>query len=219
MWISEGLAEYFAPTSVGRGSRWKGAGQVNDLRMFEMEQYLKGQNQTDFDGHWTQETVSAQRLTSTGYASAWALTNYLAKNRRDQFTAYWKDVIPLGPFEGNYPALQRGLVPQHLVLFRKHFGTDFKQLEERMFRYLSKLPYDDPYKNYPHYVAQIAIPRGQPKKREANVFHSTALAQKWSSVILKELPAGQRGGVTVTIRKFANRAQAVQYARRWQGGR
>ena len=118
MWISEGMAEYFAPTSVGRSSRWKGAGQVNDLRMFEMEQYLKGQSQTDFDGHWTQETVAAQRLTSTGYASAWALTNYLAKNRREQFTAYWKEVIQLGPFEGNYPAVRGGLVPQHLVLFR-----------------------------------------------------------------------------------------------------
>ena len=219
MWISEGLAEYFAPTSVGRSSRWKGAGQVNDLRMFEMEQYLKGQSKTDFDGHWTQETVAAQRLTSTGYASAWALTNYLAKNRREQFTAYWKDVIQLGPMEGNYPAAQGGLVPQHLVLFRKHFGTDFKQLEERMFRYLSKLPYDDPFKDHPHYVAQIAIPQGQPKKREANVFHTTSLAQKWSSVILKELPANQRGGATVSIRKFANRAQAVTYARRWQSGR
>ena len=219
MWISEGMAEYFAPTSVGRSSRWKGAGQVNDLRMFEMEQYLKGQSQTDFDGHWTQETVAAQRLTSTGYASAWALTNYLAKNRREQFTAYWKEVIQLGPFEGNYPAVRGGLVPQHLVLFRKHFGSDFKQLEERMFRYLSKLPYDAPFKDHPHYVAQIMIPQGQPKKREANVFHTTALAQKWSSVILKELPANQRGGATVSIRKFANRAQAVTYARRWQSGR
>ena len=219
MWISEGLAEYFAPTSVGRYSRWKGAGQVNDLRMFEMEQYLKGQSQTEFDGHWVQETVCAQRLTSTGYASAWALTNYLAKNRRIQFAAYWKDIIQLGPFQGNYPALQRGMVPQHLVLFRKHFGTDFKKLEERMFRYLSKLPYDDPFKDHPHYVAEIMIPLGQPKKRQANVFHTTALAQKWSSVVLNELPANQRGGATVKIRKFANRAQAVNYARRWQSVR
>jgi hypothetical protein len=30
MWISEGLAEYFAPTSVDQRVRWKGAGQVHD---------------------------------------------------------------------------------------------------------------------------------------------------------------------------------------------
>ena len=41
MWLSEGLAEFFAPTTIGARLKWKGAGQVNDLRMFELEQYLK----------------------------------------------------------------------------------------------------------------------------------------------------------------------------------
>jgi hypothetical protein len=40
LWLAEGLAEFFAPTSTGQRLRWKGAGQVNDLRMFELEQYL-----------------------------------------------------------------------------------------------------------------------------------------------------------------------------------
>ena len=219
MWVSEGLAEYFAPTSVGRGDRWKGAGQVNDLRMFEMEQYLKGQNKREFDGHWTQETVTAQRLTSTGYASAWALTHYLAKTRREPFTAYWKEVMQLGPFEGGYPSLQRGIVPKHLVLFRKHFGSDFQELEERLFRYLSKLPYDDPYKNHPHYVALIEIPEGKVRRRETNVFHSTSLAEKWTGVVLREISSEQRRGASVKFHKFPNRALAVQFARRWKGRR
>ena len=219
MWISEGLAEYFAPTSVGRGARWKGAGQVNDLRMFEMEQFLKGQDKREFDGQWIQQTVTAQRLTSTGYASAWALTHYLAKSRQEQFTAYWKEIIQLGPFQGSYPVLQRGMVPKHLVLFRKHFGGEFPGLEERLFRYLSKLPYDDPFKDYPHYVALVLLPAGRQQKREANVFHGTKLAEKWVSVILDELTPEQRRGAQVKIQKFANRAQAVQFARRWQAGR
>ena len=33
MWLTEGLAEYFAPTTFGRRMQWKGAGQVNDLRI------------------------------------------------------------------------------------------------------------------------------------------------------------------------------------------
>ena len=60
----------------------------------------------------SQQTVTAYRLTSTGYASAWALTHYLAKNRQEQFTAYWKEIVQLGPFQGGYPVLQRGMVPQ-----------------------------------------------------------------------------------------------------------
>ncbi|MFP6620478.1 MAG: DUF1570 domain-containing protein [Pirellulaceae bacterium] len=219
MWISEGLAEYFAPTSVGRGTRWKGAGQVNDLRMFEMEQFLKGQDKREFDGQWTQQTVTAYRLTSTGYASAWALTHYLAKTRQEQFTAYWKEIIQLGPFQGGYPVLQRGMIPKHLVLFRKHFGGDLPKLEERLFRYLSKLPYDDPFKDYPHYVARLFFSTGRQQKRDANVFHGTQLAEKWVSVTLGELTPEQRRGAKVFYDKFPNRAQAVQFARRWKAGK
>src|SRR5436309_1049105 len=42
MWLSEGLAEFFAPTTVDGKLRWKGPGQVNDLRMFELEEYVRG---------------------------------------------------------------------------------------------------------------------------------------------------------------------------------
>ncbi|MCP4816265.1 MAG: hypothetical protein GY888_27435, partial [Planctomycetaceae bacterium] len=83
----------------------------------------------------------------------------------------------------------------------------------------SKLPYDDPFKDYPHYVALVLLPAGRQQKREANVFHGTKLAEKWVSVILDELTPEQRRGAQVKIQKFANRAQAVQFARRWQAGR
>ena len=63
-----------------------------------------------------------------------------------------------------------------------------------MFRYLSKLPYDDPFKDYPHYVALVLLPAGRQQKREANVFHGTKLAEKWVSVILEELTPEQRRG-------------------------
>ncbi|MEX2176546.1 MAG: DUF1570 domain-containing protein, partial [Pirellulaceae bacterium] len=85
MWLSEGLAEYFAPTSTGARLRWKGAGQVNDLRMFELEQYLHSRAADEPDGRTIEETVMAERLSSTGYASAWAMTHYLAKHRRTEF--------------------------------------------------------------------------------------------------------------------------------------
>src|SRR5256714_5441524 len=42
MWLSEGLAEFFAPTAVDDKLRWKGPGQVNDLRMFELEEDVRG---------------------------------------------------------------------------------------------------------------------------------------------------------------------------------
>ena len=74
MWLSEGLAEFFAPTSTDARLRWKGAGQVNDMRMFELEQYFKARP-ANSDGSLIEHTVGAARLTSTGYATSWALTH------------------------------------------------------------------------------------------------------------------------------------------------
>ena len=42
MWISEGLPEYFAPTSVARRAKWKGVGFPNDLRMRELIRHFEG---------------------------------------------------------------------------------------------------------------------------------------------------------------------------------
>ena len=40
VWMSEGLAEYFAPTELDRRVRWKGVGLVNDLRLHELSGVL-----------------------------------------------------------------------------------------------------------------------------------------------------------------------------------
>lgn len=74
MWLSEGLAEFLAPTEVNKRLNWKGAAQVNDLRMFELEQYVKARSAEEPTGDMVRDTVRAARLKSTGYASAWSLT-------------------------------------------------------------------------------------------------------------------------------------------------
>jgi hypothetical protein len=43
MWLSEGLPEFFAPTSVAKGTRWAGLGATNVLRMHEIESEWKKQ--------------------------------------------------------------------------------------------------------------------------------------------------------------------------------
>ena len=57
MWLNEGLAEFFSPTTTDRQLKWKGAGQVNDLRMFELEQWLKSRTTAEADGQLVAQTV------------------------------------------------------------------------------------------------------------------------------------------------------------------
>lgn len=219
MWLSEGLAEFFAPTTVGKGLKWKGAGQVNDMRMFELEQYVKSRAAEKPDGKLIEQTVVAARLTSTGYASAWSLTHYLAKNRRGEFAAYLRAVSKTGPLEGALDFQPPGIVPSNLALFRKTFGDKFDELETKLVAHLKKQPYTDPFSDAPHYVAAVLIPSGKRGRREVQTFHSPVLADKWVRETIEKVPADDRGEVQQTIRQFPNRATAEAFAAAWMAGR
>ena len=119
MWLGEGLAEYLAPTSTGARLKWKGPGEVNDLRMFELEQYLKSDAANEPDGELIDHTVLAGRLTCTGYASAWALTHYLAKNRRAEFGELLRECSQLGPLEGAIEIAPPGIVRSNHAAVRQ----------------------------------------------------------------------------------------------------
>jgi Protein of unknown function (DUF1570) len=219
MWLAEGLAEFFAPTSVGAKLKWKGAGQVNDLRMFELEQYLKSRAANEPDGQLVEKTVLAGQLTSTGYASAWALTHHLAKNRRTEFDDLLRAVSALGPFEGATDVNALGFVRSNRDLFVKEFGDDFKELERRLVLHLKKLPYTDPFQDAPHFVATLISGTAKKPQRNAGTFQSPQLAAKWIRDTTIKLPEAQRNSSQSAIRVFPNRPQAEAFATQFNQGR
>ena len=215
MWLSEGLAEYYAPTSFGKRLRWKGAGQVNDLRMFELELYLKSGESRRMDGHMLEQTVTAAQLTSTGYASAWSLTHYLAKTNRSSFYKYLREVSQLEPLHVAGHTKSEGTIPANLDLFKKHFGDDLAKLERGLVRHLNGLPYQDPFADSPHFAATIIVPAARRAKRDANLFHSQKLARKWIRETLKTVPDSARSAARSEVRPFPNRLTAERYVRNW----
>src|SRR5436190_17759433 len=132
MWLSEGLAEFFAPTSIDAKLRWKGPGQVNDLRMFELEQYVRGNSAKESTGELVEHTVLAGRLTSTGYASAWALVHYLAKSKRPELMSLIREASHIGPLAGATDINNLGVVRSNRDLFVKQCGENFKEMETRL---------------------------------------------------------------------------------------
>jgi hypothetical protein len=219
MWLSEGLAEYFAPTTAGERLRWKGAGQVNDLRMFELEQYIKSRAAEKPDGQLIEHTTQAARLTSTGYATAWSLTHYLAKNKRVEFNDYIKRMSQLGPLEATGPVVPPGLVRENLATFQLQFGENLPDLEYRLVLHLTKQDYNDPFAAMPHFVATLQAPNGRRPIRSVNTFHSTALAQKWLRDTVDQLPAEAKPKAETAVRTFPNRPAAEAWARQWSGGK
>lgn len=221
LWVSEGLAEFYAPTSVDARLRWKGAGQVNDLRMSELERYLETRAADGADGTTITHTVGAAQLTSTGYASAWSLTHYLAKYQRVEFAALVRELSELEPLRGYAKTIPPGIVPANLDVFRDHFGDDFPEIENRMVRHLSGLPYTDPLAAYPHYLGMLVAPtgpRGQ-QARQCNTFHSAEAAEKWAGDVIRALPPEQRSAARASVRQFPNRPTAERFGKLWAAGR
>jgi hypothetical protein len=90
-------------------------------------------------------------------------------------------------------------------------------LEGRLIKHLTSLPYNDPFADWPHYVAAIEVQVSRRMRREANLFHSADMAQKWVQEVIASLPANQRPLARHTIELFPNRAAAERKARQFLG--
>jgi hypothetical protein len=219
MWLNEGLAEFFAPTTADRQLKWKGVGQPNDLRLFELEQWLKNRTPEDADGQLVAQTVGAVRLTSTGYAAAWALTSYLAKNQRAAFHECIRQASRLGPLEVPGRVVPPGVLPDNVRRFKTCFGEDLADIERCLILHLKTLPYTDPFADWPHFVAVVSVPSGAARaKRDANVFHIPEQADRWRRELVEQTPESQRSAVQSAVHPFPNRLLAEAFARQWLQG-
>lgn len=209
MWLSEGLAEYFAPTTVDRKLRWKGVGMPNDLRMHELSRFMNARRDAGGKGEIVDQVVGAQRLTSSGYAAAWSLTHYLASRQKEKFHNYLRAVAELDPLEP-----REGLAgPESRKLFVEHFGDDYAALEEGLVTHLKSLPYVDPIANQTHYVVLLE----STTRRTAGVTTSPAGARQFQEETLTKLPAPLRAATRFQIMPFANQELAERYAEQFLG--
>ncbi|MEE2640695.1 MAG: DUF1570 domain-containing protein [Planctomycetota bacterium] len=212
MWFSEGMAEFLAPTETGRGMQWKGPGKVNDFRMLELETYLRSKAIEGIDGHVTRNTAAAARLTSTGYASAWSLTNYLAKRKRDQFKDYLSKVAGLRPFEGSFPTeAVQGKIAKNVKEFEEFFGPDWKELETDMIRFLTRQKFESPFAEFIHYAVLIEVPtlkKTVKAEKHSAVFHTQGLAERWANEFYKKNDGAAKP--IIRIMQCKNRAEAIR---------
>ncbi len=200
-WVSEGLPEYFSPTDVARGIRWKGAGEINDLRMKNLDERFRANPAAFGRGDFLKSTVMAEQLDSAGYASSWAITYFLAEHRPKQFYAYLQEIEKIGP-------LASLSEQQQLDLFEEHFGDDWARLETELFNRLKKLPYIDPILNQPHYV--VLMKAGI--KRATVVTSSPAAIPEARQQMLLSLQPAERASAQFLIDIYPNQALANQAA-------
>lgn len=214
MWISEGFAEYLSPTSFGKRMRWKGAGKVNDLRMFEIEQYRKDRPAGTGAGQLVEHTVGAARLSSTGYATAWALTYHLARSQKKSYATYIRNLSRIGPLQGSIQTDKASMIAENKRLFAKHFGSDFAEIEAQVLKRLDHLPYNDPFAEWPHFVTLLNYGK-RGNQRQADLFHSSRMAVKWAENQIQKLPKDKQVSAEYDVVRFPDRNTAQIYLKRW----
>jgi hypothetical protein len=183
--------------------------------MFELEEYLKANAAKDASGELVEHTVIAGRLTSTGYASAWALVHYMAQKKKGELMGLIRESSRIGPFEGATDVSSLGVVRANRDAFVKHCGDNFKEMETRLIAHLKKQPYVDPFLNADHFVATFTATSNRRPQKNASTFHSIPGAAKCLSDLRQKLPEEDRATAEAKIMKFPNRATAETFQRQW----
>ncbi|MCM2373812.1 DUF1570 domain-containing protein [Aporhodopirellula aestuarii] len=187
LWLSEGLAEFYAPTSVQKGIRWSGLGSANQLRMMEISRDWEA-NQPRGTGKTIQRITSSDELDSLDYAYAWGLIHMLSRRHQKELFACVLDCSRLRPLEGIEQISDQVASPSEV--FTKHFGEDYPDIEQEMTKHLMGLNYVDPIKNQTHYL----------------VIYGGTVALTSSPEAVKEMQ--RRSGGRSQVRTFPNRLMA-----------
>ncbi len=137
IWVSEGLAEYFAPTDITSDVRWKGVGKINELRLVALNRVMisavsarsnvssntSANKRDDAVDDLMTAIAGTDSLNSTGYACAWGLTHFLAEKRRTEFQNFLADISQMRP-------LDELSEEEKVRKFTQHFGKDLDALSK-----------------------------------------------------------------------------------------
>jgi len=223
LWLGEGIAEFMAPTEPGRKFAWKGAGQINDLRMYELEIFLQKQFVKGFDGDTIDQIVRAGNLDSTGYSAAWTITHFLAKERKSDFDRYMRYLSRMAPLTGMVPEAINDETPKmytketfpkvedNLVHFKAFFGDDLESLENEMVKFMrtdSRRKYVSPVAELPHIVGLAVVPGIDEDRKFACFFLNEGDVAEWASELKKTLSDYEQEHCQVYTKVFLNRGQA-----------
>ena len=186
MWLVEGLAEFFAPTTVGKDGSWDGGNKINPFHMATLRDLqdpltyqLSGvgarfeRNQRPLAIPTVQALVTSENLSPIDYALAWALTYYLVNARGDAFIDYLKQMSQIEPLAVISPS-------EHLAAFCRAFRVapaNLPRLDRQINRFLSGLK---GYETLAYFAVTFEQPLGRGVvKRSALVSQSPARIRQW----------------------------------------
>lgn len=170
LWLVEGLAEYCATTAQTKKGwvEWGGLGTINALHMATIRELndplsilanAPNTHSARLASHRrtsrAESLMLEATLTPTDYAWAWAMTHYLAFQRKVEFVDYLKAMAKIPPLQPRTPE-------QHLAEFRKYFADDLSKLDKKVDNYIRRLSNRKGYDPLDYYAVMFewVLPNG-----------------------------------------------------------
>jgi hypothetical protein len=209
IWLVEGLAEYCAPTYTKRGAEWAGVGKVNPLHMATIRDLedqstlikMRGMPTPQLGRTMVEHLATVPRLKPVEYASAWALTHYLASKRPEELQSYLKTMSQMRPLTEPSPSEQ-------LKAFCTAFGADLLKLDKKVHQHLAGLKGD----SLPYYAVMFEQPVSTGAVRRG------ALVSQSPSMIRQLLESlSDPGGLPLSwsVTPFPSRTRAMLSIENW----
>ncbi len=130
-WLSEGLAMYFEAPDLNNAQGWK----IGNINFYNFRLFVAYVNQRPADSLRTliqdDQKFGDVNLVSAAYCESWALTYFLMKAKKKQFSAYMKEIAEL-------EVLAETDSRKRLELFEKHFG-DLEKLDREFMTYVRNM--------------------------------------------------------------------------------
>jgi len=134
LWLTEGLAMYFETPDLRNRTGWRTIGKINRGRLKQFKKSLRGRRSPAslVTLIAKDDRLSTEATAKEAYAEAWALTYFLIKTHRRQYTEYLHRVSQKKPLLWNSP-------DERLKDFRAVFGGDLRKLDQEFLRYFARI--------------------------------------------------------------------------------
>ena len=213
IWATEGIADYLAPTEVGRSLKWAGPGKIHEGRLYDLIEFVKTRQGKRVDGSVLRSLVASARLDGLGYAKSWGLTFFLSQKHTDRYLAYLREMSAIKPNGGvRRDAVEP--VAENVTAFKKHFGEDLAKLERDWLDFIIAT-YNKYESERVYYVTFMQTHAGRQVRRTTGISTSADAAREWQAEQLKKLAPLLRRTTRFEARPIRGRANADAAAKAW----
>lgn len=131
-WLVEGMAMYFETPDLSNAQGWRTIGALNTSRLKTFRDYYRSRRKPNAlrEMIGSDDRINNADTALETYSEAWALTYYLIKVRRDDYTRY------LEAISQNRDNFTKETPADRIAEFEEHFG-EMDEVETRMIKYLS----------------------------------------------------------------------------------